>query len=291
MVVESSDDEDVAAPPTDDYEDDEEDDDAAPAARQTRKRASADTGGGADDARPARPSKRTPRRTDEPDESDKKDKINVRRLTEADYNKPGASMAEKDETLIALLDACREGVFGDELRDCDVPKRCVVAENYPLGKHLKRRRDTFGSDPDADQKLLDAGFVPVSARSPAARADKAFERHKDVLRAAAADGLGPHATSELSKATHWLRERIGRARASDAADNLYLDFAKELGKLAPEDAKSGGRGNGAYWAHRLADQARAVLAGEDAAPLVPKKRKRSAAARAKPVKKTSKRRR
>ena len=82
-------------------------------------------------------------------------------------------------------------------------------------------------------------------------------------------------------------------RPSDAAGNVYLELARELSDAAPEDAKGkGGRpSTEIYWAHGLADQARAVLAGEDAAPRVPKKRKRAGAAPAKPVKKPSRRQR
>ncbi|CAH0372205.1 unnamed protein product [Pelagomonas calceolata] len=199
---------------------------------------------------------------DEPDESDKDDKINVRRLTLADYNKPGVSMADKDARLIALLDACREGVFGEELRDCDVRMDCVVARGYPLGVDVKRRRKIFGTDPHADQLLLDAGFVRVGARCPAARADEALERYGPVLRDAAKRGLAFGSSrsakmTELRKAICWLRERVKNARASD---DVVLELAKELGKLAPEDAKGGRWGTEVYWAHYYADQARAVLA-------------------------------
>ncbi|CAH0378733.1 unnamed protein product [Pelagomonas calceolata] len=255
--------------------DDEEDDNDAPAAQQG---------------------------TDGPDESDDK-KIDVRRLTAADYNKPGASMAEKDETLIALLDACRKGVFGEELKDCDVPQSCVVAEGYPLGVHMNRRRDTFGrGDNDAaDAKLLAAGFVPVSARSTVARVDETFLRVAPVLRNAAKCELGTTSSAEIQNAVATLTTWVRKARTSDAVGKAYLKLAVELGGLAPKNARGGPWGTGVYWAHRLAKQARAVLAGDAPPPRTKKKaaapKKRASSPprlppkkRAKPVKKRSGRR-
>ena len=214
-------------------------------------------------------------------------------------------MAEKDAKLLACLRACREGVFGEALKDCDVPMDCVVAEGYRLGDHVHTRRQTFGrgADDDADERLRKAGFVPISGRSTAARVDDALRRHGPVLRAAAKRGLGSQANTKLLAAVKWLGGRIARmkARASDAADNVYLDLAVELGDAAPEGAKGGKHGTEVYWARRLAVQARAVLEGEDAArpkkkAAAPKKRASSPPRlppkkRAKSTKKRSGRRR
>ena len=93
-----------------------------------------------------------------------------------------------------------------------------------------------------------------------------MRRHGPVLRAAAKRGLGSQANTKLLAAVKWLGGRIARmkARASDAADNVYLELAVQLGDAAPEGAKGGKHGTEVYWAHRLAVQARAVLDGEDA---------------------------
>ena len=76
--------------------------------------------------------------------------------------------------------------------------------------------------------------------------------------------------------------QAANVRRGDAGD-AYLKLAVELGNAAPASCR---------WAKNAAKRARTVLDGEDAedAPMVPKKRKR-AAARAKPVKERSKRRR
>ena len=268
-VVESSDDdEDVAEPPADDYEDDfddEEDDNDAPAARQKRERVCAKPVGGDDDVTAMEPPKRLRRRTDEPDESDDEKEIDVMKLTEADRD-PSASAKRKDMVLLAICRAIGAGEIPG-LEDCDVRMDCVLPCGYRFGYHVALRRATFGSDPYADQELLDAGFVRVSARSKAAMADDALRRHVPVLRAAAADGLGACATPELRKAVNWLRMyNIRTQHPSDAVDDAVLNLALELGSAAPAGAKSGqGR---CYWAHCIAAQARAVLAGEDTARVV-----------------------
>ena len=265
--------------------------------------------------------------------------IDATKLTEADWD-PNAPMAEKDDILVACCRAIGQGKIPG-LADCDVPKDCVFPNGYRFGDHVSRRRGTFGSDgsdPDADQALLDAGFVPISLRCNAASADAAWRRNAPMLRAAARRGLGATSSVKLDRAVSWLRKRVKKALATGDADDVFLNLAKELGDAAPAGAKSGQ--NKLYWAHDLRDQASALAGAneedddeEDAplpatrprrkvvyasdadedegeafvavggdghdseeddgydAPMVPKKRKRAAAARAKPVKKRPGRRR
>ena len=266
----------------------------------------------------------------EPDEPDGEEKIDVENMTGDDWD-PGASMKRKDEILEAFLRACRDGVFGEAVRDCDVPMNWVSPKGYPLGKHIGNRRRTFGrgvADAAAAQ-LLDAGFVPVSTRSRVAVDDDAYRRYEPVLRDAAARGLARMTSANLSRAVAWLGRQGQRAYASDVG----LKLAVELGDAAPASC---------IWAKNAAKRASAVLESEDAedeedeedaplpatrprrkvvyasdadedegeafvavggdghdseeeddydAPMVPKKRKRAAAARAKPVKQPSRRRR
>ena len=71
----------------------------------------------------------------------------------------------------------------------------------------------------------------------------------------------PKATAEISRGVRWLRgARAGSRASSVAADGVRLELAKELGDAAPA-ASANGKG---YWAHGIAKQARALLAGEDA---------------------------
>ena len=273
-VVESSDDEDVAAPPTDDYEvfDDEEDDDAPVVSMpSTRKRAHAKKGD-------ARPSKRTQRRAAVPDESVVEKKIDPLSLKAEDWD-PNAPMAEKDDILVACCLAIGAGKIPG-LTDCDVRTDCVLPSGYQFGEHVKRRRRSFDADPDADQRLLDAGFLRVSANGNAASADEAFHRYGPMLRDAARRGRSSAATPEIWKAYRWFNRRMGEARSSD---DIVLNLAVKLGDAAPASCR---------WAKNAAKRASAVLKGEggEDAPIVPKKRKR-AAARAKPVKKPSRQRR
>ena len=218
----------------------------------------------------------------EPDEPDGDERIDVENLTRDDWN-PGASMQEKDATLKAFLLACGKGLFPD-LTDCDVPKDWVSPKGYPFGRLVWNRRRTFGSDgsdPNADQALLDAGFVPISSRCNAASADAAFKLHVPVLRAAAADGLGPGKQGKLATAVKWLRKRLAEMKSGrQKADKAVLNLAKELGDAAPAGAKSGN--DGTYWAHDIRGRARALLAG-DAAPPRPKKKPAARKPSAKPA--------
>ena len=198
----------------------------------------------------------------EPDEPDGEEKIDVENMTGDDWD-PGASMKRKDEILEAFLRACRDGVFGEAVRDCDVRHDWVTPKGYPLGQLVYNRKAIFGrGDTDAaDRRLLDAGFVPASARSPTAHADDAFRRYEPLLLDAATRGLTRWTSVDLNRAVSWLGEHVRKTRASDAADDVYVELAVKLGNLAPKGAKSGNK-HYAYWAHRLRDQARAVLAGE-----------------------------
>ena len=135
----------------------------------------------------------------------------------------------------------------------------------------------------------------------AATADDVLRQKAPVLRRGAKSGLRAWATAELRRDVEWLRRRIRRVRPSDAAGNVYLELARELGDLAPKGAKGGKHGTEVYWAHDLRGRARALLAGKDAArpkkkAAAPKKRASSPSRlppkkRAKPVKKPSGRRR
>ena len=107
-----------------------------------------------------------------------------------------------------------------------------------------------------------------------------------VLRDAARRGVtstGGARRSEITTAVEMLSRGVKKALARGDAGDAYLKLAVELGNAAPASCR---------WAKNAAKRARTVLDGEDAedAPMVPKKRKR-AAARAKPVKERSKRRR
>ena len=87
---------------------------------------------------------------------------------------------ERDLILVACCQAIREGEIPG-VTDCDVPLDCVLPGGYPFGEHVWRRRRTFFCDPDADQRLLNAGFVRVRTVVRGERASRSIVNRTKAL--------------------------------------------------------------------------------------------------------------